>query len=76
MSEWEAIEIVGAAVNNLKHIDVNIPKEKLVMLAGISGSGKSSLAFDSAAKRSSRWHQYHSTFSPLFLSVFSGRAQC
>src|SRR5690606_17879312 len=40
------IQIKGARVNNLKNIDVNIPKNKLVVITGMSGSGKSSLAFD------------------------------
>lgn len=40
------IEIIGASENNLKHINVTIPKGKLVVFAGVSGSGKSSLAFD------------------------------
>ncbi len=41
-----AIEVLGAKVHNLKNIDVTIPKNKLVVITGISGSGKSSLAFD------------------------------
>lgn len=41
-----AIEVSGARVHNLKNIDVSIPKNKLVVITGISGSGKSSLAFD------------------------------
>src|ERR1044072_2154060 len=40
------IEVSGARVHNLKNIDVSIPKNKLVVITGISGSGKSSLAFD------------------------------
>ncbi|PWT70317.1 MAG: excinuclease ABC subunit UvrA [Bacteroidetes bacterium] len=42
----EAIEVYGARVHNLKNIDIKIPKNKLVVITGISGSGKSSLAFD------------------------------
>ena len=58
------IEIFGAAENNLKHIDVTIPKGKLVVFAGVSGSGKSSLAFDTVAVESEReWQQSY----PLFL---------
>ena len=46
MSETNYISIKGAKVNNLKNIDVNIPRNKLVVITGLSGSGKSSLAFD------------------------------
>ncbi len=60
----DEIEIIGAAENNLKHIDVTIPKGKLVVFAGVSGSGKSSLAFDTIAVESNReWQQSY----PLFL---------
>ena len=45
MSE-ENIIIKGARVNNLKNIDVEIPRNRLVVITGLSGSGKSSLAFD------------------------------
>jgi excinuclease ABC subunit A len=40
------ISIKGARANNLKNVDVEIPKGKLVVITGLSGSGKSSLAFD------------------------------
>src|SRR5215210_7440937 len=42
----EHIEVFGARVHNLKNIDISIPKNKLVVITGVSGSGKSSLAFD------------------------------
>ena len=42
----EYIEIQGAKVHNLKNIDIKIPRDKLVVITGLSGSGKSSLAFD------------------------------
>ena len=42
----DKIEIKGARVHNLKNIDVTVPRDKLVILTGLSGSGKSSLAFD------------------------------
>lgn len=64
MSFGENIEIVGASANNLKKIDVDIPKERLVVLAGVSGSGKSSLAFDTVAVESGR--QWQATY-PMFL---------
>ncbi len=45
-ADTDNIEVLGARVHNLKNIDVSIPKNKLVVITGISGSGKSSLAFD------------------------------
>ena len=42
----DKIIIKGAKENNLKNIDIEIPRDKLVVLTGVSGSGKSSLAFD------------------------------
>ncbi len=44
--ELDHVAIRGAREHNLKSIDVDIPKKKLVVLTGVSGSGKSSLAFD------------------------------
>ena len=62
--ERDDIEIIGASENNLKHISVTIPKGKLVVFAGVSGSGKSSLAFDTVAVESEReWQQSY----PFFL---------
>lgn len=58
------IEIINAAENNLKHISVTIPKGKLVVFAGVSGSGKSSLAFDTIAVESSR--EWQASY-PLYL---------
>ena len=46
MAENTSIIIKGARVNNLKNIDVEIPRNKLVVITGLSGSGKSSLALD------------------------------
>ena len=40
------IKVTGARIHNLKHIDIEIPKGKLTVITGVSGSGKSSLAFD------------------------------
>ena len=58
------IEIIDAQENNLKHVDVSIPKGELVVFCGVSGSGKSSLAFDTIANESNRqWQENY----PLFL---------
>lgn len=46
MNDIQFIQIKGARTNNLKNIDINIPKNQLVVITGLSGSGKSSLAFD------------------------------
>lgn len=58
------IEITGASENNLKHIDLTIPKGKFVVFAGVSGSGKSSLAFDTIAVESNR--QWQASY-PMYL---------
>lgn len=55
------IEVLGARVHNLKNIDVIIPREKLVVITGLSGSGKSSLAFDTIYAEGQR--RYVETFS-------------
>ncbi|MBT8295742.1 MAG: excinuclease ABC subunit UvrA, partial [Gramella sp.] len=57
----DQIEVLGARVHNLKNIDVNIPREKLVVITGLSGSGKSSLAFDTIYAEGQR--RYIETFS-------------
>ncbi len=57
----EQIEILGARVHNLKNIDVSIPRNKLVVITGLSGSGKSSLAFDTIYAEGQR--RYMETFS-------------
>ncbi len=56
----EQIEVLGARVHNLKDIDISIPKNKLVVITGISGSGKSSLAFDTIYAEGQR--RYMETF--------------
>lgn len=58
------IEVIGAGENNLRGIDVSIPKGELVVFAGVSGSGKSSLVFDTLAVESSR--EWQESF-PLFV---------
>ena len=57
----EAIEVFGARVHNLKNIDISIPKNKLVVITGVSGSGKSSLAFDTIYNEGQR--RYMESFS-------------
>ena len=59
-SPADAIEVFGARVHNLKNIDIVIPKNKLVVITGISGSGKSSLAFDTIYAEGQR--RYMETF--------------
>jgi excinuclease ABC subunit A len=56
----DQIEVLGARVHNLKNIDISIPKNKLVVITGISGSGKSSLAFDTIYAEGQR--RYMETF--------------
>ena len=53
MTDSKYISIKGARVNNLKNIDVNIPRNKLVVITGLSGSGKSSLASTPSMPRDS-----------------------
>jgi len=57
----EYISITGCRVHNLKNIDLNIPRNKLVVITGVSGSGKSSLAFDTIYSEAQR--RYIETFS-------------
>ena len=62
------IYIKGANENNLKHIDVRIPRDKLVVLTGLSGSGKSSLAFDTIyAEGQRRYVESLSSYARQFL---------
>ena len=64
----ENIEIKGARVHNLKNIDVSIPRDKLVILTGLSGSGKSSLAFDTIfAEGHRRFVESLSSYARQFL---------
>ena len=64
----DCIEIKGARVNNLKNIDVKIPRDKLVVIAGVSGSGKSSLAFDTLyAEGQRRYVESLSSYARQFL---------
>jgi len=64
------IEVFGARVHNLKNIDVRIPREKLVVITGLSGSGKSSLAFDTIYAEGQR--RYIETFSAYARQFLGG----
>ncbi|MGB5237896.1 MAG: excinuclease ABC subunit UvrA [Flavobacteriaceae bacterium] len=66
----EFIEVKGARVHNLKNIDVSIPREKLVVITGLSGSGKSSLAFDTIYAEGQR--RYIETFSAYARQFLGG----
>jgi excinuclease ABC subunit A len=64
------IEVIGARVHNLKNIDILIPREKLVVITGLSGSGKSSLAFDTIYAEGQR--RYIETFSAYARQFLGG----
>ncbi len=67
-SKEENIEVVGARAHNLKNIDISIPKNKLVVITGISGSGKSSLAFDTIyAEGHRRYMETFGTYARQFM---------
>ncbi|WP_370103925.1 excinuclease ABC subunit UvrA [Winogradskyella sp.] len=66
----ENIEVKGARAHNLKNIDVTIPREKLVVITGLSGSGKSSLAFDTIYAEGQR--RYIETFSAYARQFLGG----
>ena len=70
MKEQEFIEVYGARAHNLKNIDVKIPREKLVVITGLSGSGKSSLAFDTIYAEGQR--RYIETFSAYARQFLGG----
>ena len=66
----DAISIRGAKVHNLKNIDVRLPRNKLVVITGLSGSGKSSLAFDTIyAEGQRRYVESLSAYARQFLSL-------
>ena len=68
MSENNSIFIKGARINNLKNIDVEIPRDKLVVITGLSGSGKSSLAFDTLYAEGQR--RYVESLCPSVLGAY------
>jgi excinuclease ABC subunit A len=66
--ESEFLEVIGARVHNLKNIDVTIPRNKLVVITGLSGSGKSSLAFDTIyAEGQRRYMESFSAYARQFM---------
>ena len=68
MNNIDNIEVYGARVHNLKNIDINIPKNQLVVITGISGSGKSSLAFDTIyAEGQRRYMETFGTYARQFM---------
>lgn len=72
MSDENNILIKGARINNLKNIDVEIPRDKLVVITGLSGSGKSSLAFDTLyAEGQRRYVESLSAYARQFLGRMS-----
>ena len=70
LKEQEFIEVYGARAHNLKNIDVKIPREQLVVITGLSGSGKSSLAFDTIYAEGQR--RYIETFSAYARQFLGG----
>ena len=70
MAEEKFIEIKGAREHNLKNVDINIPKDKLTVITGLSGSGKSSLAFDTIyAEGQRRYVESLSAYARQFLEL-------
>ncbi|MFV0539058.1 MAG: excinuclease ABC subunit UvrA [Dysgonomonas sp.] len=70
LEEKETISVYGARVHNLKNIDVEIPRDSLVVITGLSGSGKSSLAFDTIFAEGQR--RYIETFSAYARNFLGG----
>lgn len=70
VEETELISVYGARVHNLKNIDVDIPRNSLVVITGLSGSGKSSLAFDTIFAEGQR--RYIETFSAYARNFLGG----
>lgn len=72
MEDQQYIRVTGARENNLQNIDVNIPRNKFVVITGISGSGKSSLAFDTLFAEGQR--RYMETFG-IYARQFIGKME-
>lgn len=70
MMKEDTIKILGARVHNLKNVDLEIPRRKLVVITGLSGSGKSSLAFDTIyAEGQRRYMETLSTYARQFVGT-------
>ena len=68
MSQNKVIKIQGARVHNLKNIDIELPRDKFIVMTGLSGSGKSSLAFDTIyAEGQRRYMESLSSYARMFL---------
>ena len=68
LAEHDYLEIYGARENNLKNIDLRIPRDKLVVITGLSGSGKSSLAFETIyAEGQRRYMESFSAYARQFI---------
>jgi len=69
-SSLTEISVQGARTHNLKNVDLNLPRDKLIVITGLSGSGKSSLAFDTLyAEGQRRYVESLSAYARQFLSV-------
>ena len=70
--EKSFIQIRGAKVHNLKNIDIDIPRDSLVVVTGLSGSGKSSLAFDTIyAEGQRRYMETLSAYARQYMGILS-----
>src|ERR1700740_1917131 len=68
----EAIQVRGARTHNLKNVDIDIPRDRLVVITGLSGSGKSSLAFDTIyAEGQRRYVESLSPYARQFLELMA-----
>ena len=66
----KTIDIRGARTHNLKNVDLSLPRDKLIVFTGLSGSGKSSLAFDTIyAEGQRRYVESLSAYARQFLSM-------
>jgi excinuclease ABC subunit A len=73
----DKIKIVGAKEHNLKNISLEIPRDKLVVITGLSGSGKSSLAFDTLyAEGQRRYVESLSAYARQFTQLYPSTVTC